>query len=271
MFGSVAEVTRELRQAMDEDRFRLAYQPIVHGGAICGTEALLRLQHPVHGEVAPGEFIDVLINSPLLVPVGQWVVTAAVDQISVWARGGHVGEHFHCHVNVAPQQLGDTNFIDHVLREIERSGIDAEHLVIEVTEQSLLDLTRRSSGLARLSEAGVGLYLDDFGTGASSIAHLRTPLLDGLKIDRSFVAGATADPRDADIVDGLISLGHSLGLDVIVEGIERPDQLARFAPDDSVCVQGFVYAPPIDAEQMTRYLVNGSAPLSPTAVDPDGA
>ncbi|MEM8904505.1 MAG: EAL domain-containing protein, partial [Actinomycetota bacterium] len=206
VFGSVAEVTRELRQAFDEDRFRLAYQPIVRAGSTCGAEALLRLIHPVHGEVAPIEFIDVLINSPLLIPVGQWVVTASLDQVAEWNRSGRIDASFQCHVNVTPQQLGDTNFIDHVLREIERTGVEPSQLVIEVTEQSLLDLTRRSSSLARLSEAGVGLFLDDFGTGASSITHLRTPLLDGLKIDRSFVAGATADPRDADIVDGLISL-----------------------------------------------------------------
>ncbi|MEO1064561.1 MAG: EAL domain-containing protein [Actinomycetota bacterium] len=269
VFGSVAEVTRELRRAMDEERFRLLYQPIVNGGSICGVEALIRLEHPVHGEIAPKEFVDVLINSPLLVPVGQWVITSALGQVATWEQGAGIGEHFHCHVNVAPQQLSDTNFIDHVLHEIDRTGVEPSRLVIEVTEQSLLDLTRRSSGLARLSEAGVGLYLDDFGTGASSIAHLRTPLLDGLKIDRSFVAGATADPRDADIVDGLISLGHSLGLDVVVEGIERPDQLARFAPDDSVCVQGFVYAPPLPAERLGPYLANGATSISNATGDRD--
>ncbi|MEM9034374.1 MAG: EAL domain-containing protein [Actinomycetota bacterium] len=258
IFGSVAEISRELRHGIDEERFRLRYQPIVNGDRIVGLEALVRLHHPVHGEISPHEFIGVLIESPMLVPIGEWIITTAINRLAAWTAEGISDDQLRMHVNVVPQQLADATFIDHVLTELARAGVDPHRLVIEITEQSLLDLSRRSSGLKRLAEGGVGLYLDDFGTGASSITHLRSAVLQGLKIDRSFISGALAERRDADIVDGLISLGRSLGLDVIVEGIEHLDQLERFAPAD-VSVQGFVYSVPLDDDEIQTLLVDSSS------------
>lgn len=261
VFGSVAEISRELRQGIDDDRFRLRYQPIVNGDRIVGLEALVRLQHPTHGEVPPHEFIGVLIESPMLVPIGEWIMTTAISRLAAWTAESISDDALRMHVNVVPQQLADANFIDHVLRELDRTGVDPHRLVIEITEQSLLDLSRRSSGLKRLAEGGVGLYLDDFGTGASSITHLRSAVLHGLKIDRSFITGALTDRRDADIVDGLISLGRSLGLDVVIEGVEHLDQLARFAAPD-VSVQGFVYSVPLDDTEISALLVDSTtAPI----------
>lgn len=256
LFGSAAEMQIQLRRAVDEDRFALRYQPITDSqGRTVATEGLLRWDHPEFGLLSPGDFIEPLLEGPLAVPMGRWVVTAALEQLHRWRHEGAVGNDFTMHVNVAPQQLPDIGLIDHIVTEIDRLGLGAGHLAVEVTEQSLFELDRSLSSLHRLRDAGVILLLDDFGTGASSLTNLRSSVLAGIKIDRSFVAGIEHGGRDTAIVEGLLELGSNSGLSVVAEGIERDGQRDWFERYPETRLQGFLFGRPQDADALAAQLI----------------
>jgi diguanylate cyclase (GGDEF)-like protein/PAS domain S-box-containing protein len=253
LFGSTAELTRQLRNAFDEEQFLLRYQPIVHlDGRMSSAEALIRWDHPELGERPPADFIGEVIDGPLATPLARWVITTALEQLAEWRRSGLVGVDFTMHVNIAPQQLPDVSLVQHVISELERIGIEPACLVLEVTEQALFELDHASSNLKRLEEAGVQMYLDDFGTGASSLSHLRSSILDGLKIDRSFLVDLEEGGRDTAIVEGLIALAASTHLDLIAEGIERTSQRDWFAPHPTARLQGYLFGRPERAEELER-------------------
>ncbi len=251
--GSDAALRRELRRAHDDRRFHLRFQPILRHGRVVAAEALLRMSHPSLGELGPADFIDALLESPLLLPVGRDVASSAIEQLATLREGGLVDEDFVMHLNVAPQQLSDAGFIALILARLSAHRLPPESLAVELTEQTLLDVDRSSSALKRLAEAGVRLYLDDFGTGSSSITHLRSTALHGLKVDRSFVAEASSDTRSNGIVRGLVAMALELDLDVVLEGVEDPDQLAAIGIGP-VSVQGFAYARPLLPADLAEHI-----------------
>lgn len=274
LFDSGAALVQALHEAYESGRFRLRFQPLAAvSGRVVGAEALLRLDHDRYGEVTPEHFIETLLESPLVVPVGRLVVSSAVEQLAAWRTDGVVDQDFRMHVNVAPHQLGDSGFVDHLLTELARTGVPPSALALEITEQTLADVTRRSSALSRVAGAGIRLFLGDFGTGGSPITHLRSTTLSGIKIDRCFTEHLDSTPRDVEIVRGLIALGQHLDLDLVVEGVETPGHLTALtgclAQVNRVALQGFHLGCPMTDTEFVEHVRGGPVDLTPTPVPGD--
>ena len=259
LFDSGAELAGELRRANTDGRFRLRFQPMTTpDGRVVAAEALLRLDHERYGEVEPEHFLDSLLESPLVGPVGRMVASTAVEQLATWRADGAVPGDFRMHLNVAPHQLSDSGFVDHILTELARTGVPPGALALEITEQTLSELARRSSVLTRAAGAGIGLYLDGFGTGSSSIANLRSTTLRGIKIDRSLTAHLDADPRSSEIINGLVALSRQLSLDVVIQGVETGGHLARLdrclGESPELKVQGYHLGRPMTPAEFLDHL-----------------
>jgi diguanylate cyclase (GGDEF)-like protein/PAS domain S-box-containing protein len=255
-------VERDLRAAMAEDRLVLHYQPIVElgTGRIRGVEALLRMRDPVRGLIAPGEFIDVAEESALTYPLGAWVVAEGCRQLARWQRLPRPGPPLTLAVNVTGRQVADAARSGSVLSAAREAGLELETLCLEVTERTLLDAADSVVGdLEAMTTAGVRLAIDDFGTGYSSLTYLQRFPVHALKIDQSFVAGLGVNPRDDAIVAAVVALGATLGLEVVAEGIETPEQLAALQALGCPAGQGFLLGRPMPADEFTALLDQGVA------------
>jgi diguanylate cyclase (GGDEF)-like protein len=241
------EMESALRRGLVHNEFRVHYQPLVRfeSSEMIGLEALLRWQHPERGLVAPEEFLAVAEETGLIVPIGTWVLREACMQAATWVgeAGGHAP--LAVSVNVSARQLADDDLISTVEAALARANLDPSLLVLEITETTLMgDRDRAVDVLRRLSELGVRIGIDDFGTGQSSLAHLRSLPVDSLKIDQSFVDSLGRDPQGGAIVAAVVQLGHALGLSVTAEGVETPDQLAELRALGCDLGQGFYFAHP---------------------------
>jgi len=220
-----AALELDLRSAIREGQFLLHYQAQVsHQERLTGVEALVRWQHPQRGLVAPAEFIGLAEETGLILPLGQWVLEAACAQLSEWAAQPERA-HLTIAVNVSAHQFHQDNFVDQVLSALAHSGASPLRLKLELTEGLLIDNVEAViAKMNALKVHGIGFSLDDFGTGYSSLSYLKRLPLDQLKIDQSFVRDLLTDPNDAVIAGAVIALGHSLGLQVIAEGVETAEQ-----------------------------------------------
>ncbi|OLT10918.1 hypothetical protein BJF78_28240 [Pseudonocardia sp. CNS-139] len=221
----------DLWGAIERQEFRLAFQPLVQlgGGRVDGAEALVRWQHPQHGVVGPGRFIELAEHSGAIVPLGRWVLEAACAQAASWWRELGDGAPF-VSVNVSPVQLAQPGWVHEVTGVLTATGLPARLLQLEITEQAVLgDEGVALEALNQLRAAGVRLALDDFGTGYSSLAWLRRLPVHALKIDGSFVDGlrTEAPARDSAIVLALIQMAHALDLEVTAEWVETDLQAKR--------------------------------------------
>ncbi len=247
------ELENGLRRALRNDELVVHYQPQVRivGGGLIGFEALVRWQHPHEGMVPPGRFIPVAEESGLIVQVGEWVLRAACRQAQQWVERG-VGD-FAVSVNISPRQFSAGNLPDVVRAALDDSGLDGRHLELEITESAAMNNVERTiETLRALKGLGVRLAIDDFGTGYSSLAYLRRFPLDKLKVDQSFVRGMAEDGRDAAIVKTVITLGRSLDLRVIAEGVEtveQREQLRAYGCDE---IQGYLIGRPVAADEIAR-------------------
>ena len=255
-----------LRKAIKHEEFVLHYQPKVHlsSGRIAGLEALLRWERPGHGTVAPYEFISVLEETGMIVQVGSWVLAQACKQISTWLHSA-VGP-IQVSVNVSGRQFIDGNLDGDVIAVLAEHAIPADLLELELTETSLMAHTERTTAiLRRLKQHGVQISIDDFGNGYSSLAYLRRSPIDKLKIDMGFIRDVTTNPDDATIVLAIISLAHSLKLDVIAEGVETAAQLNYLRRHQCDQMQGYHFSRPLPASQATELLLQDTAlPPRPT-------
>jgi len=224
------------------------YQPIVDlaTGTVVALEALVRWQHPTRGLLPPSAFIDLAEDTGAIIDIGACVLDTAVHQLRAWQDAHGMGE-LTVSVNVSGGQLNTPGFADHVETTLRHAGLDPAHLVLEVTESVLADPAGpAATTLARLRQQGVRIALDDFGTGYSSIGYLRQIPVDILKIDRSFVSGDQSGDQGGDtLLEAIVSLGQRLGLDVIPEGIENSDQLARTRYLGCRNGQGFLLSRPV--------------------------
>ncbi|TMG74739.1 MAG: EAL domain-containing protein, partial [Betaproteobacteria bacterium] len=248
----------ELRRAIERREFLLHYQPKVDlkSGAICGLEALLRWQHPKKGLVSPAEFIPVLEDTGLIVPVGEWVMQEACTQVQAWRRAGLAVPPVA--VNLSARQFQQKDLEAIVRRILQATAVDAALLELELTESMLMkDPEAAARTLQGLKEAGVKLSVDDFGTGYSSLAYLKRFPIDSLKIDRAFIRDVTLDPDDAAITLAIIGLGHSLKLKVVAEGVETEAQLDFLSAQDCDEMQGFYFARPLPVTDCTQALTEG--------------
>ena len=232
---------RELRRGIDADELLLHYQPIVSltSGALHKREALVRWAHPEHGLLMPDVFLPLAEHGRLVNPLGAWVLHRACADAASWRDPVLLA------VNVSARQLARTGFPDQVRSALAASGLPASRLCLEITESSVLQASETTLAAVReLVALGVTLSLDDFGTGQSSIASLHRLALHGLKVDRSFVADLPGDPRAQALVDGLVHLGRGMGLEVVAEGVETPEQAAWLTARGCPFGQGFLFGRP---------------------------
>jgi diguanylate cyclase (GGDEF)-like protein len=245
----------DLRRAIGSDQLRLAFQPVLQlaDGGVRGVEALVRWDHPERGPVSPDAFIPIAEETGLIVPLGEWVLREAVRRLSAW-RPGRPG--LRIAVNLSARQVADSPIVEIVADALRGSGVPPERLILEITERLLLDDSPAVTGaLVGLKALGVTLVLDDFGTGYSSLSYLRRYPLDGIKIDRSFIADLGADGLGDDaIVAAMVSMARALGLAVVPEGVETEGQLRRLRALGCEVAQGFHLGRPMTAEAFLRYL-----------------
>ena len=257
--GSPAEILKiesELRRALQRRELLLYYQPIVDldTGLVIGFEALLRWQHPERGLVPPNDFIGIAEESGLIVPMGDWVLETACRQLVAWDAPRDRGRSpLTVHVNLSARQLDDPALANRIGRIMDRTGIDASALCLEITEHSLVrDGDQATRTLDTLRAKGVRLSIDDFGTGYSSLSLLKRFPVESLKIDRSFVAGLGVRDDDSSIVQAVITLAHALGLTAVAEGLETPDQLKALRTLGCDFAQGYLLGRPLPPEQAGR-------------------
>lgn len=252
------EMEASMRQALERGEFLLHYQPKVDlaSGAICGMEALLRWAHPQKGMVYPAEFIPVLEETGLIVPVGDWVVREACRQIGAWQRAGVKVPHVA--VNLSARQFQQKNLEDIVCDILRETGVAPDLLQFEITESMLMnDPKAAAHTLLGLRKAGVMLSVDDFGTGYSSLAYLKRFPLDALKIDRSFVIDMTSGSQGLALVSTIISLAHSLKLKVVAEGVETEEQSGTLRLLNCDQMQGYYFSKPVAAAALETMLREG--------------
>lgn len=238
-----------LRGALTRKEFAVHYQPKIDvlSGAITGFEALLRWHHPELGVLSPSEFIPVLEDSDLIMPVGEWVLQTVCEQIAFWSARGLTPRPVA--VNLSARQFRMEDLDGMVARIVKSTGIEPSLLELELTESLLMhDPEQAVRTLRNLERFGVRLAVDDFGTGYSSLAYLKRFPIDALKIDRAFISDAITNPEDAAITLAIINLGHSLGLKVVAEGVETQEQLAFLRRNGCDQMQGFLFSPAVPAE-----------------------
>ena len=226
-----------------------------------GFEALLRWRHPEMGVLAPAEFIPVLEDTDLIVPVGEWVLRTVCRQIAQWQAQGlqahPVG------VNLSTRQFHLADIDEVVARIIEEEGIPARLVELELTESLLMEDPQRAVvALDNLKRMGVRLAVDDFGTGYSSLAYLKRFPIAAIKIDRAFIAEVATTPGDAAIARAMINLGHILGLKVVAEGVETPAQLEFLRAQGCDEMQGFLFSGALCAREIAALL----SPHAPVAI-----
>lgn len=254
---------QELRHALDHDELMLHYQPVIDltAGRVTGAEALLRWNHPRRGLVSPGEFIPVAEQSGLIDPMGLWVLQAACKQLQAW-KGTALAD-MTVAINLSASQFLDKNLVAMIERTLQRNGIDASRLEIELTESAAMtDAKRTHRTLAALREMGVSTAIDDFGTGYSSMSYLKNLPFDKLKIDRAFVSGIETSRTSAAICKSMIELARGLGIAVLAEGTERREEVAYLADMGCGMFQGYFFARPAPAQALMQLVVDGQLAAS---------
>jgi len=248
----------ELRAAVEAEAFEVVYEPIVslQTGRLQGMEALIRWPHPRHGEVSPADFIGLAEELGLIAPIGRWILREACKTFVNWRKQHPDNAPEFINVNVSRGQLRDPGMIGHVHAIMLETGIEPERLRLEITETMVMDdLEQMSEVLEKLKELGVGLAMDDFGTGHSSLTCLHRFPLDVLKIDRSFINSAGRKERHyGAILHSVIELAKNLDMKVIAEGIENPNQLSLLQGLSCNYGQGYLFSQPVSAENAISLL-----------------
>ena len=245
-----ATLELDMRVGLAQGQFELYYQPQIDHGRIIGAEALLRWRHPRDGFISPAHFIPLAEETGLILPLGEWVLQAACRRLAAWAQQPDLAT-LSLAVNVSPRQFHQTGFVAQVLAALAGAGADGHQLKLEMTEGLLLqDVEDTIDKMGQLKGYGVGFSLDDFGTGYSSLSYLKRLPLDQLKIDQSFVRDVLTDPNDAAIACTIITLAHSLALDVVAEGVETEGQRAFLLRNGCQRFQGYLFGRPVPADQL---------------------
>jgi diguanylate cyclase (GGDEF)-like protein/PAS domain S-box-containing protein len=244
-----ADLETAMRQGIESQQFVLHYQAQVHGQVgIIGAEVLLRWNHPLRGLVSPAEFIPLAEETGLILPLGQWVLEAACGRLAAWSRDPHFRD-LYLSVNVSARQFHQTDFVDRVRDALLSTGAPATRLKLELTESLVLDnISDTIAKMHLLKALGVSFSMDDFGTGYSSLSYLTQLPLNQLKIDQSFVHTLPDSPNDAVVVQAIITLARSLGLEVIAEGVETEAQRQFLALHGCPIYQGYLFSKPVSQE-----------------------
>jgi diguanylate cyclase (GGDEF)-like protein/PAS domain S-box-containing protein len=247
-----------LRQALERNEFELHYQPQVslRSGKVVGLEALLRWRHPTQGLIGPGQFIGYAEESGLIIPIGEWVLQQACAQNKAWQDAGLPA--IPVAVNVSARQCAQDDLEATVRRALHKSGLAPRFLELELTESlSMADPERSVPLMEAMKEIGVEISIDDFGTGYSNMSYLKRFPIDRLKLDISFVRDITTDPGSLAISNAIITMSHSLHLEVVAEGVETEGQLALLAARGCDIVQGYYFSKPLPAPDLEQLLREG--------------
>jgi diguanylate cyclase (GGDEF)-like protein/PAS domain S-box-containing protein len=253
---NLLQIETDLRHAVERNEFEVLYQPIVTlaTGAIHEFEALLRWRHPVHGLIAPDEFVGVAEETGLIIEIGKWILDQACKQIAKWQK--NLSTELSISVNLSAKQLMHPTLTKQVHHALNTSGLRPQQLKLEVTESNVMEHSEKAlSVLRELNELGVMLSTDDFGTGYSSLSYLQRFPFDRLKIDRSFIDRMEEDAKSAAIVKTILMLGENLDIEVVAEGIENERQLAHLRTLGCEFGQGYLFsrpAPALEARGMIR-------------------
>jgi EAL domain-containing protein (putative c-di-GMP-specific phosphodiesterase class I) len=253
------EITNGFRGALERGEFTLHYQPVLElvDMRVCGFEALARWNHPSLGPVAPASFIPVAEETGFIVPLGRWALFEATRQL---AESSELSTRpLRMAVNLSRRQLTSPEVLDDVRDALAFSGIAPSLLVLEITENVLMeDPERATVALAALRQMGIAIAVDDFGIGYSSLSYLQRFPVDVLKIDRAFIDPLNqSEPAGTALVSAIIGLARTMGLDIVAEGIERPVQLERLIELGCPKGQGFLLSRPLDARSVAGYLTAG--------------
>lgn len=255
------QLESSLRHAIERDELSLHFQPRIdaHTGALICVEALLRWQSAELGQVPPAQFIPIAEESGQIVAIGAWVIEQACAQHAAWRRDG-LGA-IRVAINMSALQLRDGGLLEVLRGAIAQHGVSPGDLEIEITESTLMDAAEQSLvQLRALKSLGVMLSIDDFGTGYSSLNYLNRFPIDKLKIDRSFIHRMLGDPTDMAIARAIIGLGHALGLRVVAEGVERPEEADSLRAARCDELQGFLIARPMPPDKLAGWIAQASRP-----------
>lgn len=250
-------LTQSLRHALERGELYMHFQPQIalKDNKVIGFEALLRWNSPEHGMVSPARFIPLAESSGLILPIGNWVIGEACRFARKLAEIGR--DNVHVAVNISPRQLASEDFVEMVRLTMEGTGIQPKQLEVEITENVLIDSLEDSiKKLSALKALGVGLSLDDFGTGFSSLTYLQNLPVDTLKIDKSFIDKILADSVQKDFVRSIIDMAHAIGLQVTAEGVESVVQLESLSQFGCDSVQGYIFSKPISPEEAMNFSLN---------------
>ncbi len=245
----------ELHQALQAGEFEMHYQPqidlVTH--QITGVEALIRWRHPIRGLVSPNNFIPLAEETGLIVPIGEWIIKTVCQQIEIWRQQDL--PRISVAINLSARQFEQKNLASVFIQEINRCGISADLLQVEITESMMLqNIDRVIQILDDLKCAGISIAVDDFGTGYSSLENLKRLPIDKLKIDRSFVDSVLKNEDDANIIQAVIALGHNMNMQIIAEGVETEEQLKFLQQCQCDYGQGYLFSKPIPAQEIGQYI-----------------
>jgi diguanylate cyclase (GGDEF)-like protein len=247
----------DLADALEADQFFLVYQPVLNleNEQVVGVEALLRWRHPTRGVIAPDVFIPIAEENGLIVPIGRWVLEQACAQGAAWHHRGHP---LNISVNVSARQLERSQFVEEVRGALRTTGLDPRTLTLEITETVLMRKPDSTAQLlTELKALGIRIAVDDFGTGYSSLAYLRQFPVDSVKIDRTFINGLAVSSETHALTHTLIQLGKALGLETLAEGVEQHSQARQLQLEGCDLAQGFLFARPLAADAVERFLEDG--------------
>jgi EAL domain-containing protein (putative c-di-GMP-specific phosphodiesterase class I) len=248
------ELEMDLREALENDQFFLAYQPTfdLSDMSPTGLEALIRWEHPTRGIVQPDDFIPMLEETGLITEIGRWVLDEACAQAACWRERGYP---IAMAVNVSGRQLDTDELVGDIAHALSHSGLEPAALTIEITETTLMrNIEETARRLAEIKQLGVGIAVDDFGTGYSSLAHLQRFPVDALKIDRSFISGLTHNQEGETLLRTLVQLGKALSIKTFAEGIEQQRELSLLKDENCDSGQGFLFARPLDVAATEAFL-----------------
>jgi diguanylate cyclase (GGDEF)-like protein/PAS domain S-box-containing protein len=250
-----ADMEKELGKAIKHHQFQLYYQiQLSHTGQALGAEALIRWQHPERGMISPFDFIPLAEETGLILPIGQWVLETACAQLKAWSNNPLTQELIIA-VNVSAKQFHQEDFVEQLLATITRHDINPTRLKLELTESMLVDnINEIITKMDTLSKIGIRFSLDDFGTGYSSLQYLKKLPLNQLKIDQSFVRDITSDSSDKAIVRTIITMAHSLDINVIAEGVETAEQRRFLLDNGCKYYQGYLFSKPVPIDQFEALL-----------------
>lgn len=251
------QLQTDLRLALERQEFVVYYQPIISlsNGSITAFEALVRWNHPTHGLITPGAFIPAAEETGLIVPIDRWVLQQVCYQIRDWQRKNLLIPSIKININFSVKQLSQPDLIEIIDRTLQETGIDGQSIKLEITESALLEkATTVMEILEQLEARQIQVSIDDFGTGYSSLSYLRDLTVNTLKIDRSFVSHMSEIEKNTEIVQAIVMLAHSLGMNVTAEGVETRHQLDRLRNLGCDFAQGYLFSRPIDSQSAEAML-----------------